>query len=265
MSDDTVLLNLTPEGVAVVTLNRPELHNAFNPQVIERLSEIFDDLARESHIRLVLIEGSGKSFSAGADLDWMRRAAGFTPQENQEDAEALAIMLQRLRDLPQPTIAIVSGPAVAGGVGLVAACDIAIAVKSAFFRLTEVRIGLIPAVISPYVVEAIGVRQARRYFLTAETMDANTALALGLVHIVVDDMNGMAREVEKLSAAIFDNAPGAIAACKSLIDTVAGPAADEDLRIETARLIAHQRQTQEAREGIAAYLEKRPAPWTQAD
>ncbi len=265
MSDDMVLLDMTPEGVAVVSLNRPEVHNAFNPQVIERLDEIFADLARESHIRLVLIEGRGKSFSAGADLDWMRRAAGFTPQENREDAEALARMLKRLRELPQPTIALVHGPAVAGGVGLVAACDMAIAVRPAFFRLTEVRIGLIPAVISPYVIEAIGPRQARRFFLTAESFDADAAKAMGLVHIVVDDMNGLSAEVERLSSLIFENAPGAIKACKDLIDTVAGPAADDELVQETAFLIASQRQTPEAIDGIGAYLEKREPAWRKTE
>jgi methylglutaconyl-CoA hydratase len=257
MNKDLVLLDLTREGVAVITLNRPEVHNAFNPDVINRLSEIFDDLAKADHIRLVLIEGRGKSFSAGADLDWMRRAAGFTESENREDAEALARMLKQLRDLPQPTIALVHGPAVAGGVGLVAACDIAIAVRQSFFRLTEVRIGLIPAAISPYVIEAIGPRHARRYFLTAESFDADCALRLGLVHEVVDDTNALAAVVERISDAIFENAPGAITASKRLIETVAGEAADEDLVLETAALIAHQRQMPEAREGIAAFLEKR--------
>jgi methylglutaconyl-CoA hydratase len=265
MSDESVLLDMTSEGVAVVSLNRPEMHNAFNPQVIERLDEIFADLAREDHIRLVLIEGRGKSFSAGADLDWMRRAAGFTPQENREDAEALARMLKRLRDLPQPTIALVHGAAVAGGVGLVAACDMAIALRSAIFRLTEVRIGLIPAVISPYVIEAIGKRQARRYFLTAESFDAEAAQAMGLINVLVDDMNALSAEIERLSGIILENAPGAIKASKELINIVAGPAASEELGKETAFMIASQRQTPEAIEGIAAYLEKRTPSWRKTE
>ena len=191
--EDVVLLNTTRAGVAVVTLNRPKVHNAFNPQVIEKLSDIFETLRGADGVRVVLVEGAGPSFSAGADLAWMRAAA-----EKQEDKGDMALMLHRLHTLPQLTIALVHGAAMAGGCGIVSACDVAIATKTASFALSEVRLGIIPAVISPYVLRAIGERAAHRYFLTAERFDAATAHALGLIHILVDDNNALAQESERL-------------------------------------------------------------------
>ena len=216
--EEQVLLDTTREGVAVVTLNRPGVHNAFNAEVIERLSDIFGDLAKQDGVRVVLIDGAGKSFSAGADLEWMKAAADYTEHENYQDALAAAGMFHRLRALPQPSLALVHGAALGGGVGLVAAADIAIATSEAQFGLTEVRLGLVPAVISPYVVEAIGARAARRYFLTGEKFGAAEALQLGLVHMVVKDKTAMAQEAEKLVSAILECSPEAIARAKRLIN-----------------------------------------------
>jgi methylglutaconyl-CoA hydratase len=262
--EDLVLFNATREGVAVVTLNRPRVHNAFNPDVIQRLNDICADLRNDAdRIRVVLIDGAGPSFSAGADLAWMRAAADYTAHDNREDAGGMAEMLRRLSTLPQVTIALVHGAAMAGGCGLVSACDIAVAAKNATFALSEVRLGIIPAVISPYVIRAIGERAAHRYFLTAERFDAPTALRLGLVHIVVDDEPALAQEAERLVQQIFGCAPGAIAAAKELIAAVAGRPIDGHLIADTARRIAERRSSDEAKEGLAAFLEKRKPSWAQ--
>ena len=259
-SDDVVLLNTTRDGVAVVTLNRPKVHNAFNPQVIEKLSDIFRTLRTADTVRVVMIDGAGPSFSAGADLAWMRAAAEKGPREDTGDT---AEMLWRLHTLPQVTIALVHGAAMAGGCGILSACDIAIATKTASFALSEVRLGIIPAVISPYVIRAIGARAAHRYFLTAERFDTATAHALGLVHIVVDDNDALAKESERLVQQIFTCAPGAIAAAKELIGVVAGHPIDSHLRADTSRRIAERRASDEAKEGLSAFLEKRKPKWAE--
>jgi methylglutaconyl-CoA hydratase len=257
-SEDVVLLNTTRDGVAVVTLNRPKVHNAFNPQVIAKLSDIFRTLRTADTVRVVMIDGAGPSFSAGADLAWMRAAA-----ETREDTGDMAEMLHRLATLPQATIALVHGAAMAGGCGILSACDMAIATKTASFALSEVRLGIIPAVISPYVIRAIGARAAHRYFLTAERFDAATAHALGLVHILVEDNDGLAKESERLVQQIFTCAPGAIAAAKELIAAVAGRPIDGDIRADTSRRIAERRASDEAKEGLSAFLEKRKPKWAQ--
>ncbi len=257
-AEDVVLLNTTRAGVAVVTLNRPKIHNAFNPQVIERLIDVFKTLKGADGVRVVLIEGAGPSFSAGADLAWMRSAG-----EKKEDAGDMAGMLHALHTLPQMTIALVHGAAMAGGCGILSACDMAIATKSASFALSEVRLGIIPAVISPYVIRAIGSRAAHRYFLTAERFDAATALALGLVHIVVEDNNALAQESERVVQQIFTCAPGAIHAAKELISAVEGRPIDSHLMADTARRIAERRSSAEAKEGLTAFLEKRKAKWAE--
>ena len=258
---EPILLDTTREGVAVVTLNRPEIHNAFNPDVIERLGDVFDDLAKQDGVRVILLEGAGKSFSAGADLAWMRAASNYTESENKEDAGDLAKMLHRLRAVPQPTIALVHGAAMAGGLGLVAACDIAIATKQALFGLSEVRLGLIPAVISPYVIEAIGVRNARRYFLTAERFGADEALRIGLVHMVVEDRPALAQAVEDVVDAILQGSPAAVASAKRLIDANIAGFPDAELRGVTSRMIAEARASDDAKEGLAAFFEKRKPRW----
>ncbi|MEQ1866233.1 MAG: enoyl-CoA hydratase-related protein [Micropepsaceae bacterium] len=262
-SEDVVLLNTTRAGVAVVTLNRPKVHNAFNPEVIERLSDIFETLRAADGVRVVMVEGAGPSFSAGADLAWMRSAGNLTASDNRQDAGGMGEMLRRLATLPQATIALVHGAAMAGGCGILSACDIAIATKTASFALSEVRLGIVPAVISPYVIRAIGARAAHRYFLTAERFDAATAHALGLVHVVVEDGNALAQEAERMVQQIFTCAPGAINAAKELIAAVAGKPIDSHVIADTARRIAERRASDEAKEGLTAFLEKRKPKWAE--
>ncbi len=263
MSDDTdsVLLSVTPEGVAMVTLNRPHVHNALNADMILKLTDIFDDLEDQDGVRIVLIDGAGRSFSAGADLASMRRAAEFSPSQARDDAGDLALMLLKLRSLPQPTVALVHGAALAGGMGLAAACDIVIATQDASFGLTEVRLGLIPAMISPYIVEAIGARAARRYALTAERLNAAEAQRLGLVHSVVADQNGLAAESERIVSALLQGAPGALASVKELFDVISYMPIDEELADETAAMLAERRASDEAKEGLQAFLDKRKPDW----
>lgn len=262
-AEDVVLFNTTRAGVAVVTLNRPKVHNAFNPDVIARLSDVFETLRSADGVRVVMIDGAGPSFSAGADLAWMRAAADYTQSDNREDAGGMAQMLHRLHTLPQVTIALVHGAAMAGGCGLLSACDIAVATKTASFALSEVRLGIIPAVISPYVIRAIGARAAHRYFLTAERFDAATAHALGLVHVVVEDNNGLAAEAERLVQQVFTCAPGAIHAAKELIAAVEGRPIDSHIMADTSRRIAERRASDEAKEGLSAFLEKRKPKWAE--
>ncbi len=266
MSDETpILLETTPDGIATITLNRPEVHNAFNDLVIEQLDAMIDDLAKQDGIRVVVLQGNGKSFSAGADLNWMRLAADLDEEANRQDAAELGDLLLKLASMPQPTIALVHGAAVAGGLGLVAACDVAVAVKDAHFALTEVRLGLVPAVISPYVVAAIGARQARRYFLTAERFDAETAQRLGLVHEVVADHAALTAARDRLVRQFLVAAPGALAAAKELIQEVGHKPFSSALAHETARRIAERRASPEGREGIASFLERRRPSWAKTD
>jgi methylglutaconyl-CoA hydratase len=260
---EPVLFAASPEGVAVITLNRPDIHNAFNPAVIARLNDILEDLRTADGVRVVLVEAAGKSFSAGADLNWMKSAANFTEDENYDDARALARMLHAFRTLPQPTIALVHGAARAGGVGIVSACDIAFASKQASFAVTEVRLGLTPSTISPYLVEAIGAREARRWFLTGELFDAEQAFRIGLVHQVFEDAESLRAAGEELVDGILKCAPGAVHATKELIELVRAGEITADLREETARHIARQRLTEEGREGIASFLEKRKPRWAE--
>ncbi len=260
-SNEAVRLDATRDGVATVTLNRPAVHNAFDEALIERLTDIFDDLGAQDGVRLVFLQAAGKSFAAGADLNWMKRAAEWDEERNLEDARALAAMLRRLDRMPKPTVALVQGSAYGGGVGLIAACDIAIGVRGAKFSLSEVRLGLIPAAISPYVTRAIGARNARRYFLTGEVFDADEAGRMGLLHQVVDDAEGLAAARESLSRAVHLAAPGAVAAAKDLIAAVIDRPVDEGMSEDTARRIAERRQSAEAREGISAFLAKRKPGW----
>jgi len=262
MSDDTpVILDVSPGGVAVVLLNRPDKHNAFNADIIAQLSDIFETLRANEQARVVFIRGAGKSFSAGADLAWMQAASDYTEAENREDAMALANMLHKLHDLPQFTVAMVQGAAMGGGAGLVAACDAAIAMKDAKFRFSEVRLGLTPATISPYVVKAIGPRWARALFATGEGFDGRFAEQIGLVQYAVDGEEEMEVLAEHLTKLIFNAAPGAVADAKKLVDDVLDREINHDLLAETARRIAHRRASDEGREGLAAFLEKRKPSW----
>ena len=245
---------------AILWLNRPECHNAFDDALIAELSAALAALAADSAIRVLLLAGRGKSFSAGADLAWMKHMAGNTAAENEADAQKMAEMLHRLDSLPKPTVALVQGAAMGGGVGLVAACDIAIAAEDAQFAFSEARLGLTPATISPYVIAAIGPRAARRYFLTAERFDARLALQLGLVSAVVPAAD-LAAAANKLADILCQNSPGAMAEAKRLIADVTGRPIDAALRYETAGRIARQRASAEGREGVAAFLEKRKPNW----
>lgn len=246
--------------VATVTLNRPAIHNAFDETLIAELTACFVDLDDDPHVRVVVLAGAGRSFCAGADLNWMKRMAAFGDDENLRDAQALAAMLRALHALSKPTIARVHGPAYGGGVGLIAACDIALAVPEATFALTEAKLGLIPATIGPYVIEAVGARQARRYFLTAERFGAETALRIGLVHEIVASATLDAR-VEDLVAMLRAAGPTAQLECKALIRGVAHRPIDADVIAGTAAHIAAVRASDEGREGVAAFLGKRRPAW----
>ncbi|EPF73621.1 enoyl-CoA hydratase/isomerase family protein [Acinetobacter rudis] len=248
---------------ATVWLNRGELHNAFNSQLIAELHHCFDALNNREDIRVVILAGRGKSFSAGADLNWMKQAGQASPEENQADALKLAKMLQRIATLKQPTIARVHGVALGGGMGLAAACDICIASDNAQFATSEVRLGLAPSTISPYVIRAIGARQAYRYFLTAERISAEQAEKLGLVHEVTT-LEQLDCKIDELIQAILLGGPFAQHASKQLIDLVAGQSIDEQLLQRTAQHIAMLRQGTEAKQGLNAFLNKQRPEWTQA-
>jgi len=257
MSKMTVLTKIDTQGTGWLTLNRPDVHNAFDDALIARMAESLAAFRDDPNVRAVVVRGAGRSFSAGADLNWMQRMGGYTFEENVDDALGLAEMIRALDELPKPTIALVQGPAYGGGVGLVAACDMAIAAaETAKFALTEVKLGLIPAVISPHVLAAIGPRQARRYFVTGETFDAAEALRIGLVHQIVPaaDLETTARGV---LGTLAGNGRRAMADVKDLITAVNGRPIDDALLHDTAERIARARSSDEGRERITAFLEKR--------
>lgn len=258
MSD--ILVTTAGNGVATITMNRGDVHNAFNEDVIAGLTEAFRSVGADPEVRAVLLRGVGKSFSAGADLSWMKRMAGYSHEENLTDAMGLATMLRTLDECPKPTVAVVQGPAFGGGVGLVSACDIAIGVETASFALTEVKLGIIPATISPYVIAAIGERACRRFFLTGERFPAAEAYRLGLLHEVTT-VDGLEAAVEKTVRNLLDCGPAAQSAAKELIRAVARrPLSDAVVR-DTAERIAHQRASAEGKEGVGAFLDKRNPSW----
>ena len=257
------LLIALHDGTLTLTLNRPERHNAFDGALIAALDAAFITAERDPAVRLVVLAAAGRSFCAGADLDWMKAAAHQNHDENLADARRLAGMLDHLSRLSKPTIARVQGAAYGGGVGLIAACDMAIALDSARFALTEVRLGLIPATISPYVIAAIGVRSSRRYMLTAESFDAPTAHALGLLHEICHDETALDQVLAQLIGALKQNGPQALAACKTLIADMAhapSPLTPQYLEESTQR-IANLRATDEAQEGMSAFFARRPPRW----
>lgn len=258
---DIVLFDSDARGVATVTLNRPQIHNAFNDDVVQRLSGIWTDLAGRRDIRVVVLKGAGKSFSAGGDLDWMRKSGQASPEQNRASTMNMARMLKGLNDLPQATLALVHGNCMAGGTGLASAADIVLATQDAKFALTEVRLGLTPATISPYVVAAMGARQARRYFVTAERFDAAEACRIGLVHEVVADAAALESRGAELISALLQGAPGAIRDSKILVDRVARARVDEELMAFTAQNIADRRASPEGQEGLAAFFDKRKPNW----
>lgn len=248
------------DGVATIWMNRADAHNAFNETLIEELTRAFEVLGHDAAVRVVVLAGRGKSFSAGADLEWMGRAAGYSDEENRRDARKLAKMFVTIHRLSKPTVARVHGAALGGGVGLSAACDIVIATTGASFATTEVKLGLIPSVISPYVIAAIGQRQAHRYFLTAERFDAAEACRIGLVHLLCEP-NELDDKVAMVTEMLMANSPMAQAAAKELIFHVADRPIEDVLIEDTAQRIAKSRATAEAKEGIAAFLGKRKPRW----
>ena len=260
MTDRSLIHAVDDLGVATVTLNRPAMHNAFDDALIAELDATFAALDSHPKVRAVVLEASGKSFSAGADLAWMQRMAAYSLAENEADAAALAGMMRRLDRLSKPTVAVVQGAAFGGGVGLVACCDIVVASTAARFCLSEVKLGLVPAVISPYVVAAIGPHQARRYFQTGEMFSAVTAQRIGLVHDVVA-ADELAATRDGVIAALLEGAPGAQAEAKALVFAVDVPVTD-DVLAQTVRLIAKLRAGEEGREGLAAFLQKRQPAWS---
>jgi methylglutaconyl-CoA hydratase len=249
------------DGVATVRMNRPDVHNAFDDTLIAGLTAELRRLDGLAEARIIVLAANGKSFSAGADLGWMRRMATYSREDNLRDAMALATLMRTLDGMKKPTIARVQGAAFGGGVGLVACCDIAIASTQATFSLSEVRLGLIPSVISPYVIAAIGERAARRYFLTAERFEAAEAKRIGLVHEVVDGA-ALDETVAGMAAQLLKGGPQALAAAKKLIADVSRRPMDDALSAETARRIAAIRVEREGQEGLAAFLEKRKPDWT---
>jgi methylglutaconyl-CoA hydratase len=248
------------DGVATVWMDRADAHNAFNETLIDELTRAFEALGHDPVVRVVVLAGRGKSFSAGADLEWMKRAADYSQEENRRDARKLAKMYASIHRLSKPTIARVHGAALGGGVGLTAVCDIAVASSRASFATTEVKLGLIPSVISPYVIAAIGRRQAHRYFVTAERFDAEEAQRIGLVHLVceLDELNN---KVAGIAEMLIAGSPMAQAAAKELIFHVADRPIGDAMIEDTAQRIAKARATTDAREGIAAFLEKRKPHW----
>lgn len=247
-------------GVARVTLDRPELRNAFDDALISLLNKTFNEVANDDSIRIVILAGNGPAFCAGADLNWMKRMAGYGYEQNLADAQALANMLAALDRLPKPTIARVHGPVFAGGTGLVAACDIAVGTREAKFCLSEAKLGLSPATISPYVLRAMGEREARRYFLTAEVFDAEEALRIGMLSLLVKKEE-LDKTIDAMVEHLLAGGPQAHAKIKDLIAAVAGRPVDAALIADTAKRIAEIRVSPEGREGIASFLEKRKPGW----
>lgn len=252
--------DLDNKGVATITLNRPDKHNAFDDELIAELDGSLERVENDDTVRVVLLAANGKSFSAGADLNWMRRMADYSEDENFNDAMQLANLLERLDGLRKPTLARVQGHAFGGGVGLVACCDIAVAAEPARFCLSEVRLGLMPSIISPFVVRAIGAREARRYFQTAERFDAQEACRIGLVHRAVA-AEALGEAVDAIIDNLLQGGPEAQAATKDFIALNHQSPINKELLRDAARRIANLRASDEGREGVTAFLEKRPPGW----
>lgn len=259
MDYQTLTIAIT-DKVATVTLNRPELRNAFNEQAIAELALAFDELGRNELVRAVVLAANGPAFCAGADLNWMKKMAGYSHDENQADALRLADMLRTIYLCPKPTVAKVQGDCYAGGMGLVAACDIVVAAEGVNFCLSEVKLGLIPATISPYVIKAMGEQAARRYFITAERFDAAAAQRMGFAHEVVT-MEALDTTVAGIVKALVSNSPHAVAQAKTLVREIVGQPVSDALLDDTARRIAEIRASSEGREGVSSFLEKRKPSW----
>lgn len=261
MSQEKVILSVNDAGLATLTLNRAELRNAFDDEMIQSLINALATIKENPAVKVLLLNAQGKHFSAGADLNWMARMAKNTSQQNFADAQQLAKLMSDLYHLPIPSVAVIQGAAYGGAVGLAACCDMVFAASSTSFCLSEVKLGLIPAAISPYVIRAIGERQARRYFVSAELIGAQQAQALGLVHEVADDVEHMQQLSQQWLNNLLKNGPKAMQAAKKLALDVSLQPIDQALSDDTAQRIADIRATDEAIEGLAAFLEKRPPHW----
>ncbi|GGX74030.1 enoyl-CoA hydratase/isomerase family protein [Massilia dura] len=259
MNYDTLTID-TAGSIATVTLNRPEVRNAFNEQAIAELTAAFTALGQVDGIRVIVLAANGTAYCAGADLNWMKKMAGYSEEENRADAMQLANMLRIIYACPKPVVAKVHGDCFGGGVGLAAACDIAIAADDAHFCLSEVKLGLIPATISPYVIKAMGENAARRYFLTAERFNAREALRIGLVHDIATAAT-LDGQVDAIANALAANSPNAVRQAKALVSEIAGQPVTDTLIADTAHRIAQIRASGEGREGVAAFLEKRKPAW----
>ena len=261
--DDLVRIDSTADGVVFITINRPDRRNAFDAPTIAALYEAFETLQGADHVRVVFIRGAGGTFSAGADLAWMADAVRWSESDNRDDAMGLAKMLKALHEIPALTCAIVEGAAMGGGAGIVAACDMAVAVKGTKFAFSEVKLGLIPATIAPYVIEAVGARTARALFMTADLFDAEAAMRFGLIGQVLDS----ADQIDGFIAGFTDRmkvcAPGAVGDAKRLVNHVTGHRIDHALMEETAKRIARARVSPEGQEGVNAFLEKRRPRWAE--
>lgn len=243
-----------------VWLNRPDVRNAFNDAMIAELAHAFSDIARDPHVRVVLLSGQGKAFCAGADLNWMRAMADYSWEQNRADAQKLADMLWALDQCPVPVVGRVQGDCYAGGMGLAAICDVLVASDNATFCLSEARLGLLPATISPYVIRALGQQASRRYMVTAERFSAAEAQRHGLVHRLCAPEQ-LDSEVATLVATLVANGPLATRACKLLVRNVSAATMSEALRADTARRIADIRASDEGKEGLQSFLQKRPPAW----
>ena len=256
----TALKFSTQGGVHTITLSRPDVRNAFNDEVIAELTQTFQQLAAQPELRVVLLSGRGKAFCAGADLNWMRAMADYSWEQNRADAQRLADMLWTLDQCPVPVVGRVQGDCYAGGMGLASICDVLVASSNVTFCLSEARLGLLPATISPYVIRAMGVQAARRYFTTAERLSAAQAHGMGLVHELCEP-EALDAKVAEIVATLVANGPAAVKACKQLVRDVAGQDITEALRAETARRIADIRASSEGKEGLQSFLGKRPPNW----
>ena len=249
------------DSIGILTLNKADRHNALDEILVTEITNGLLELEANPRVRAVVLSSTGKSFCAGADLNWMKLAATSTPQGKLRDARNMARLMATLNELSKPTIARVQGPAYGGGVGLIAACDIAVATYDALFALTEVKLGIIPAVISPFVLAAIGERYCRRYMLTAERFSAAEAYRIGLVHEIVPGEEQLDEAVGEIVESLLKNGPNAQAECKSLIQAIAGQPIDESTIEETAQRITRVRSSTEGKEGLTAFLEKRKPSW----
>jgi methylglutaconyl-CoA hydratase len=255
-----VLSQVDADGNATVVLNRPEVHNAFDPEMVDAFTATLRQLESRPEVRAIVVTGAGRNFCAGADIEQMKRSATYTREQNLELARATALMLQTLYTLEKPTIACVRGAARGGGVGLISACDIALAGRGATFRLSEVKLGIIPAMISPYVIAAIGERMAHRYMLSGEEFDTAEAYRIGLLHDICEEPE-LSTLVGRMLAQLHSSGPRAVVAIKKLIPEIAAAAIDDAVSDKTAQRIAELRTTPEAQEGLGAFLEKRTPSW----